>query len=134
MEGLHSKAIDQIRRVDVVRELEALVDDIASKGGKGTRANRALAAIKKLFSWCIDQGIVEISPVAGLKPLMKETVRERLLSDAEINAFWTAAGCRSRGVPLPAVHKGTCVDGSAASRNRGDSMVRDRHGQGDADP
>ncbi|HVW56723.1 MAG TPA: hypothetical protein VHC00_13650 [Rhizobiaceae bacterium] len=75
MKKLHGKPIDQIKRADVVRELEAMIADIEETGGKGTRANRGLAAIKKLYSWCIDQGIVEISPVAALKPLIKEVAR-----------------------------------------------------------
>lgn len=98
MKKLHGKPIDQIKRADVVRELEAMIADIEETGGKGTRANRGLAAIKKLYSWCIDQGIVEISPVAALKPLIKEVARDRWLSDDEIKSFWR--GCETEGYPF----------------------------------
>jgi integrase len=98
MKKLHSKPIDQIKRADVVRELEAMIADIEETGGKGTRANRGLAAIKKLYSWCIDQGIVEISPVAALKPLIKEVARDRWLTDDEIKSFWR--GCETEGYPF----------------------------------
>jgi len=98
MKNLHGIPIDQIRRADVVRELEAIIADIADGGGKGTRANRALAAIKKLYSWCIDQGTVEISPVAALKPLIKEVVRDRYMTDDEIKSFWR--GCEAEGYPF----------------------------------
>lgn len=98
MNKLHGTPIDQIKRADVVRELEAVIADIEKRGGKGTRANRGLAAIKKLYSWCIDQGIVETSPVAGLKPLIKEVARDRVLSDEEIEAFWR--GCEADGYPF----------------------------------
>ena len=98
MKKLHGKPIDQIKRADVVRELEAMIADIEDNGGKGTRANRGLAAIKKLYSWCIDQGIVEISPVAALKPLIKEVARERWLTDEEIKSFWR--GCEAESYPF----------------------------------
>lgn len=98
MKKLHAKPIDQIKRADVVRELEAMIADIEETGGKGTRANRGLAAIKKLYSWCIDQGIVEISPVAALKPLIKEVARDRWLTDDEIKSFWR--GCEAEGYPF----------------------------------
>ena len=98
MKNLHTKPIDQIKRADVVRELEAMIADIEDNGGKGTRANRGLAAIKKLYSWCIDQGVVEISPVAALKPLIKEVARERWLTDDEIKSFWR--GCEAEGYPF----------------------------------
>ncbi|MFB2554015.1 tyrosine-type recombinase/integrase [Ensifer soli] len=95
MEKLHRMRIDAIKRVDVVRELERLIADIGDNGGKGTRANRGLAAIKKLYSWCIDQGIVEVSPVTGLKPLIKEVARDRCLTDDEVIGFWK--GCEAEG-------------------------------------
>lgn len=98
MKKLHGKPIDQIKRADVVRELEAMIADIEETGGKGTRANRGLAAIKKLYSWCIDQGYVEISPVAALKPLIKEVARDRWLTDEEIKSFWR--GCETEGYPF----------------------------------
>jgi Site-specific recombinase XerD len=103
MKQLHAKPIDQIKRTDVVHELEAMIADIEENGGKGTRANRGLAAIKKLYSWCIDQGIVEISPVAALKPLIKEVARDRWLTDEEIRAFWR--GCEAEGYPFEQLGK-----------------------------
>lgn len=98
MNGLHRMPINAIKRGDVTRELERLISDIGDKGGKGTRANRGLAAIKKLYSWCIDQGIVENSPVTGLKPLIKEVSRDRYLTEDEITAFWS--GCEAEGYPF----------------------------------
>lgn len=98
MNGLHSMPINAIKRGNVTRELERLISDIGAKGGKGTRANRGLAAIKKLYSWCVDQGIVEISPVGGLKPPIKEESRDRFLTDDEIIAYWK--GCEAEGYPF----------------------------------
>jgi integrase len=84
--ALSSTPIDQIKRADVVRALDAIV-----AGGAPTRANRALAAIKKLMNWCIDRGIIETSPVAALKPPTKEVARERVLTDTELAACLNAA-------------------------------------------
>lgn len=98
MNGLHPMPINAIRRGDVTCELERLISDIGAKGGKGTRANRGLAAIKKLYSWCVDQGIVENSPVVGLKPPIKEVSRDRYLIDDEIIAYWK--GCEAEGYPF----------------------------------
>lgn len=98
MSGLHGMPINTIKRGDVTRELERLISDIGAKGGKGTRANRGLAAIKKLYSWCVDQGIVENSPVVGLKPPFKEESRDRVLTDDEIIAYWK--GCEAEGYPF----------------------------------
>lgn len=98
MSGLHPMPINAIKRGDVTRELERLISDIGAKGGKGTRANRGLAAIKKLYSWCVDQGIVENSPVVGLKPPIREESRDRVLTDDEIVAYWK--GCEAEGYPF----------------------------------
>jgi site-specific recombinase XerD len=61
-----------------------VLDTIIADGAP-TRANRALAAIKKLMNWCIDRGMIETSPVAALKPPTKEVARDRVLSDRELD-------------------------------------------------
>lgn len=84
--ALHDKPLDEIKRGDVVKVL----DDMMS-AGMGTGTNRALAAIKKLFSWCVDRGTLETNPVAALKAPAKEVSRDRVLTSAEIVACWSAA-------------------------------------------
>lgn len=83
--ALNSRPIREIKRTDVVRVL----DEIAAK--TPVRANRAMAAIKKLFSWCVDRGTLEFTPLSGLKPPTKEVPRDRVLSDKELLACWQAA-------------------------------------------
>ncbi len=80
------KRLDEIKRTDVVR----ILDDIVASGTPA-RANRALAAIKKLMNWCVDRGVIEISPVAHLRPPAKEKSRDRVLSHAEMQILWHAA-------------------------------------------
>lgn len=84
--ALNATPVDQIKRADVVRALDTIV-----ACGAPTRANRALAAIKKLMNWCIDRGVIETSPVAALKPPTKEVARERVLTETELAACWDAA-------------------------------------------
>lgn len=84
--ALHDKPIDEIKRGDVVKVL----DDMLA-AGMGTGTNRALAAIKKLFSWCVDRGTLDANPVAALKAPAKEVSRDRVLSNSEIVACWLAA-------------------------------------------
>lgn len=83
---LGNRPIDEIKRPDIV----AVLDTIVAKGTP-YRANRALAAIKKLFSWCVDRGVLDFNPLAGLKPPSKETARDRVLTDKELAACWQEA-------------------------------------------
>lgn len=90
---LYDKPIDAIKRGDVVKVLDELV-----ASGMGTGANRALAAIKKLLSWCVDRGTIHINPVAALKAPAKEVDRDRVLTNAEIAACWF--GAEAEGFPF----------------------------------
>jgi integrase len=83
---LGNRPIDEIKRPEVV----AVLDSIMAKGTP-YRANRALAAIKKLFCWCVDRGVLDFNPLAGLKPPAKETARDRVLTDKELAACWHEA-------------------------------------------
>lgn len=83
---LHDRPLEEIKRSQVVRELDRFM-----ARGMGTGTNRALASIKKLFAWCLDRGTIETNPVAGLKPPAKELSRDRVLSDEEIVTCWRAA-------------------------------------------
>lgn len=90
---LDAVPIDQIKRPHVVRILDGII-----AGGAPARANRALAAIKKLMNWSVDRGLLETSPIVGLKPPTKEVARDRVLSDEELLACWRGAG--AEGFPF----------------------------------
>lgn len=91
--SLNAMPITDIRRIDIVRVLDEVV-----ASGAPYRANRALAAIKKLFSWCADRGTIEINPIAGLRPPSKEASRDRVLTSGEIVACWRAS--EAEGFPF----------------------------------
>ena len=83
--SINHRPINAIKRLEIVKVL----DGLAAK--TPYRANRALAAIKKLFSWCVDRGTVDFSPVAGLKAPNKESARDRVLTSQELVACWQAS-------------------------------------------
>ena len=90
---LNHKPINEIRRGHVV----SILDNMTA-AGTTVGANRALAAVKKLFAWCVDRGTIEINPVAGLKAPAKEVSRDRVLTDDEIRAYWTTS--ETEGFPF----------------------------------
>lgn len=80
------RCLDEIGRADVV----ALIDRIAAK--TPIMANRVLAVVKKLFSWALDRGLLDVHPVARLSPPAPERPRDRVLSDNELKALSKAWG------------------------------------------
>jgi integrase len=85
--------IASISRSDVLYVLD-LVSDRASP----VKANRTLALIRKLFNWCLERGILNVSPAATVRPPGKEVSRDRVLSDYEIRHVWAA--CDDLGYPF----------------------------------
>ena len=78
--------ISTITRRDVIELLDTIVD-----AGKPVAANRTLAAVRKLFNWALQRGIIEASPVALVEMPGPERKRERTLAADEIRAVWAAA-------------------------------------------
>jgi hypothetical protein len=81
-----NRRIQDLGRRDVVELLDGINDR-----GTPVAANRALAAISKLFNWSIERGIVETSPCTQVKRPSVETSRDRVLSDEELGLAWCAA-------------------------------------------
>jgi len=97
-EALFPLPLQELKRSDVVRALDALV-----ASGKPYAANRALSAIKKVMSWTLDRGMIEVNPIAGLKPPAKEHSRERILTENELGALFVSAD--AEGYPFGDVFK-----------------------------
>jgi integrase len=71
--------IGSIRRTDVKAAMAAVARPVL--------ANQVLAAAGAIFSWAVRQEIIAANPCSGVEK--HNTVsRERVLSDAEIAAFW----------------------------------------------
>jgi integrase len=85
-QGLFSKPVVDIKRSDIVR----LLDEIVASGTP-YRANRALSALKKLMNWALDRGMIEVNPIAGLKPPHRERAREDVLADDDLLSLMQSA-------------------------------------------
>ena len=75
------------------RDVRELLDDLADRG-YSTAPIRTLAAIRKLFHWCVERDILAASPVQNIKAPGKETERERVLTDEELVMVWRARQIR----------------------------------------
>ena len=77
--------LSSITRRDVLELLDGIMDR-----GAPYLANRVLAAVRKLFNWAVERGIVEATPAAKIKAPAKETERDRVLNDDEVRSLWSA--------------------------------------------
>src|SRR6516225_3367014 len=71
--------IGSIRRADVKAAIAAIPAPVL--------ANQVLAAASPIFSWAVRQDIIAANPCSGVER-NDTTSRERVLSNAEISAFW----------------------------------------------
>jgi integrase len=77
-----------IRRKDIIEVVETVATEY------GRTAALLLTYTKGLFAWAEDRELIEINPVASLKPAkvsraMASRSRARVLDDGEIRTFWT---------------------------------------------
>lgn len=72
------------------RDVHALLDGIVSRGAP-VKANRTLAAIRKMFNWAAGRDIIAASPCVGVTAPTKEISRDRILSDQELRLVWLAS-------------------------------------------
>jgi Arm DNA-binding domain len=80
------RKIQDITKRDVI----ALLDSVNDRGSP-IMANRVLAAVRKLFNWCVARDVIQISPCTLVAPPAQERSRDRVLSDDELQMVWTAA-------------------------------------------
>jgi integrase len=75
-------------------EIAALLDRIAGPPRAAPiTARRTFAALRRMLNWARGRDWIEHNPCEGLRPPGRERGRERVLSDAEIAAFWR--GCEA---------------------------------------
>jgi integrase len=84
--AFRGRRLSEIKRPDVIEWLDGIVDRPAP-----IAANRALGWFKGLCNFAVERGVIEVSPIAGIKPPAAETARDRVLSDDELRAVWEAA-------------------------------------------
>lgn len=82
-----ARDVREIGKVDILSIVDGAVED-----GAPSAANHALATVRVFFTWCVDRGILETNPCAGLKMPAKKVAREHVLDDGEVGRIWVAAG------------------------------------------
>ena len=78
--------VRDIGRKDVADVLDTIVER-----GAPIAANNALSAIRKLFNWCFERGIIVNNPCSGIKKPAKAETRDRVLTDNELHSIWQAS-------------------------------------------
>ena len=81
----HDRHADGITRPEVV----TILQDIKKNHG-GVMANRALAAVRKMYSYAVRNGYLDDNPAKMVDRPASETSRDRVYTEAEIKALWGA--------------------------------------------
>ena len=81
-----SRSVDSITRADVSAALEPVM-----KRNAHSSARHAFVALRKFFNWCVENGKLNDSPCAGMKPPAKAGSRDRVLSNDELRDIWRHA-------------------------------------------
>lgn len=80
------RKVQEITRRDIIDLLDGIVDR-----GTPVAANATLAALRKLFNWCVERGTLAASPAAGVRPPHSVRSRDRVLTDDELAGVWRSA-------------------------------------------
>ena len=72
-----------IERGDVIALLDAIVDR-----GAPMQAGKTLALVRKLFNFGIERGALAVNPATRIPRPTRPRIRDRVLADGEIRAFW----------------------------------------------
>ena len=80
------------------RDIISLLDDIVARGAP-IQANRTLEIVRKLFNWSVGRDVLGANPCYRISKPSRENRSDRVLSEEEIRAVWTALECE---VPLTA--------------------------------
>ena len=84
---LHSLRLSQIDR----RKVAALLGGIETSCGPVSR-NRLRSALSGFFSWCIQEGLIDVNPVTGTGKADEGRSRERVLTQDELRTLWRSLG------------------------------------------
>lgn len=72
--------------------------DAAIARGAHYQANRIVSYSRKMFNWLLERGIIETSPLLGIRAPMREQSRDRVLTRDEITRL--IAACRAEPFPF----------------------------------
>src|ERR1700730_12740850 len=85
MPAWRGRKVQDITKRDVI----ALLDTVRDRAP--VMANRNLAAVRKLFNWCLSRDVIQASTCVLIEPPAPERSRDRILTDDELRLVWNAA-------------------------------------------
>jgi len=100
--------LEEINRADIVSFLEDIDAPIQS--------NRVRAILSSMLSFAVQRGMIEYNPVQGIKPLGKETQRDRVYNNQEIKTLW--GKFEEEAEPFRSVLKMLLICGQRAGETR----------------
>ncbi|MDH4983256.1 site-specific integrase [Hyphomicrobium sp. D-2] len=80
------RPVRTITKRDVVDEVDRAVQRGPIAG------NKCFANLQRFFGWCIERGVIDVSPMTGMRLPSPIKARKRALSIAELNLVFNAAG------------------------------------------
>jgi integrase len=81
-----TRLISTIGKSDVL-----LITDRFMRAGKPSAANHAFSAARKFFNWCVERGMIEISPCHTLNMPAPIGKRSTVIEDADLAVLWKVA-------------------------------------------
>lgn len=84
---LHELPFDKVSRALIAERLSEL-----KKTSGPVAANRARSYLSTFFSWALQMGLTETSPLIGTAKGTREVSRDRVLSDEELADIWRHTG------------------------------------------
>ena len=86
------REIKKVTRADIL-----IASDAAMARGAHYQANRIVSYSRKVFNWFAERGIIDVSPLVGIRAPAREQSRDRILSDDEL----TRVIITCRDLPYP---------------------------------
>jgi len=80
------RAVGSIKKGEVTEAIDRMV-----KRGSPGAATRTFAIVRRFFNWCVERGVLEVSPCHLLRAPTAQNSRDRVLSDDEVCSVWKAA-------------------------------------------
>jgi integrase len=84
---LHRLKLEEIDR----RKIAVLLAEIETSRGPTAR-NRTRTVLSAMFTWAIQEGLVDLNPVQGTAKAAENRSRERVLSQEELRKLWHSLG------------------------------------------
>lgn len=97
------------------RDLVEAIDGIAA-GGAPHAASSLLRHLKMAFNYAVERDMLPSNPLDKVRPPVRTTQRDRILTDAELASVWSAA--KTLPQPWTAMYRMLMLTGSAPQRGQ----------------